>query len=1231
MDAAKRLYSFSLLDAEGPVDRIAFRDAGVRRDLERLVIDALRCQPGGTADVAESILNGAAVATHGTNNLTHLEALDRFREPNGAESPPMLRRFVELAGRPSRWGESFAAATEPDGTGVLFRILVQVELGTEPRQNDALPEVEFDESFGRGVTDDDDQRQILRDAVAAAVGYLCSVPHLQLSADRDHATRVRVFRGGLPWPFERDDDLPTATERRWLSETHTGASIGLPISLALLHAFLPHATSIEGPLCAATGEVGSEGSVDVVDHIEQKAAVAAQAELRFLYPSGNRRAGRSLHRHVAVATLADAAAEVLNLLDRSVDWFYRESHTSIYGRGDDDKMLHAAWRRAQEGDPRLVVVAGPSGLGKSKLASHFMRELLQDGVPTVYGRATEQLSQVFEPIVERLGDGLTPTELNEHAPWITSVVDPVGSAAPEGFHNVNAGQASVQQKSRWIASLVRYCAERRGLVVFIDDLQWAKEETWPVISQLLDRTYDVRLLIVATSRGDHALASRDADNLSKLRVAGVVDDINLAGLPVDTIQQWVEESALPLYPGSAAGLAQALLQVTAGEPVLIGNHLQRLKKVNGLLDLASTDLEAMVFEVGKDILSKRLRTFEGLQALKFASAVQGDEFSQQLLLETSLVDPAGLYSDLRRAQEEFFIRAARSGRFTFVHESTSVAVRSLMSPEEWATVNLGLARTWERRPENKKARLRVADLANHYAEAAPLLDGEGWARAQEYAVRAAEEAMGRVAYEAVLKYRKLALEAFCQTDVDDRHQEYAYLYEVGKAYAYNGLEPDARMFFGDAIDVAVEGNHSDLVIDATLAFAGPPEDPGMTDQRLLRYLKDAVDRSIDPADARRLRLQSRLTFETVLAARRGDDESMPDVIDILANAREAGDPVQLAWALLARMMGDWVKSDAPIDRLELATEMVEVAQACDEMDIVAWGHAFRVIHLLELGRRDDAERAADLLGDFGKEHAYGYARWAALALRPVFAFLDGRFQESRDLAKEAEEFRSDSVNSVVYRSTQECLAFSEEGDARAANRGISRVQDKIAESFPGMSSLVELASALSALELGDLGPARAIVDGLVASGIHWPENDILQLTRLALLTEICAGLSDVRLVPEVYRVLKDREGVVLVVALAIVCLGAVDRYLGVLAGLEQGWDVAEGHFERALRINGEDLRSPVWAGHTKLDYARMLTARGRTEDRERARTLARLAHEDAGRLGMGRLHRYAGMALTELA
>jgi DNA-binding CsgD family transcriptional regulator len=132
------------------------------------------------------------------------------------------------------------------------------------------------------------------------------------------------------------------------------------------------------------------------------------------------------------------------------------------------------------------------------------------------------------------------------------------------------------------------------------------------------------------------------------------------------------------------------------------------------------------------------------------------------------------------------------------------------------------------------------------------------------------------------------------------------------------------------------------------------------------------------------------------------------------------------------------------------------------------------------------------------------------------------------------------------------------------------------------------------------------LDGLRAS---------LWLASLVYLSDACSLLGDERLASLLYSKLEPHAGTNVQIGHLVACYGAADRYLGALAATLGEWEQAEGHFEASLELNRR-LGARTWLAHSEYEYARMLLARGRPEDRGAASTLLGHALTRAAEIGM---------------
>ncbi|MGH9225004.1 MAG: hypothetical protein ACRD2W_14790 [Acidimicrobiales bacterium] len=183
--------------------------------------------------------------------------------------------------------------------------------------------------------------------------------------------------------------------------------------------------------------------------------------------------------------------------------------------------------------------------------------------------------------------------------------------------------------------------------------------------------------------------------------------------------------------------------------------------------------------------------------------------------------------------------------------------------------------------------------------------------------------------------------------------------------------------------------------------------------------------------------------------------------------------------------------------------------------MVAWAHGFRVIYLLRLGRRAEAEGAAKDLPALGQDLHCGYARWGAAVLKPVFAHLDGRFDESLVLAEEARDLRRSAFNSHLYDGIQRILTHREQGRLEEVEGFMVELVGRLRENNIVGSTDVALNAALALpwCELGNLARGRTMFDKVVAMGIPNSVDDPARSAALSFLTDVSVALGDLRLAP----------------------------------------------------------------------------------------------------------------------
>ncbi|MGV3483473.1 MAG: serine/threonine-protein kinase PknK [Planctomycetaceae bacterium] len=203
--------------------------------------------------------------------------------------------------------------------------------------------------------------------------------------------------------------------------------------------------------------------------------------------------------------------------------------TSIWiGRDRELQILRAAWRQVREGEPQVVLVSGPSGMGKTALVDHFLARLRrEESVVVLRGRCYENEAVAyrgFDSVVDSLATYLRrlPTgEVERVLPLDTDmlcqlfpVMGEVAAVANRRSRLQGRHGDPRERRQKGIAALRElFCrlASFVSVVIFVDDLQQGDDDTAGIFRELLRRDQSPAALFLGTYR------SEDADSNECLR------------------------------------------------------------------------------------------------------------------------------------------------------------------------------------------------------------------------------------------------------------------------------------------------------------------------------------------------------------------------------------------------------------------------------------------------------------------------------------------------------------------------------------------------------------------------------------------------------------------------------------------------------------------------------------------------------------------------------------------
>jgi tetratricopeptide (TPR) repeat protein len=396
---------------------------------------------------------------------------------------------------------------------------------------------------------------------------------------------------------------------------------------------------------------------------------------------------------------------------------------------------------------------------------------------------------------------------------------------------------------------------------------------------------------------------------------------------------------------------------------------------------------------------------------------------------------------------------------------------------------------------------------------------------------------------------------------------------------------------------------------------------GASDRQVIPLLEEARAMLAEKQGAGPLR--ARVLAHLAVALRDQPDRGPRDVLsrEAVALARTLDDPSTLGYTLACRLNA-LMGPDDPQERLAIAGELWALGRAGQDTALEQAGVQHRAMVFLETGRMAEYREALDAAQRLAAELRQPAARFIATVANASLALLEGRFADAAALVESASRFGASSVpwDAVVFSRVQLFALRREDGRLGEMEPAIRRS----AAEFPTRPLFRCLLASLLA-ELGDQDGARSVFEELATDrfAIIPANNDLL--LSLAHLAEVAWFLRDAARGAVLHGLLLPYRG--LVVDTLETSTGAVDRYLGLTALATGDLETAERHLHDAVQLNARIGARP-WTARTQADLARLLLARDRPGDPERAAGLLAAALGTARRLGMAVFAERAGQDLA---
>ncbi len=453
------------------------------------------------------------------------------------------------------------------------------------------------------------------------------------------------------------------------------------------------------------------------------------------------------------------------------------SGDGFVGREQERLDIRMTLDRAATGSGGMLFLAGPPGIGASRLASEVAAEAARKGWWVLSGRCMEQAVAPlgsFRDVLAAAVAGTAARPLQDAAsgngPLLAQLVPGLrqklrGMAQPP---QVPADQLR-EHLFRATYEFLTACQGARPLLIVLDDLQWADDETVLLLRDLAERLGGNRMVILGTYWESDLDSARPfttaASRLLRRRRAQRITLGRLSDRDVEKMVAAMGEA--PLTPVQVTGIQAA----TEGNPLFIEHSYLYIAESEtmlgggGRVQASFTEEDLELANSVRGIIGRRLeRLSEPAQRMLVAAAVIGRDFDIPLLEAFGELSGHELRDAIDESTRSHFLRTVGPDRFRFSHDLVRQRVLAALPLPRLQAYHLAVADTLER-SYGKSANERAAEIAYHLYQAGTSADA---VRTSSYLAIAATNAMAVGAFEEALRLIERTLQLLPGDKIRDR-------------------------------------------------------------------------------------------------------------------------------------------------------------------------------------------------------------------------------------------------------------------------------------------------------------------------------------------------------------------------------------------------------------------------------------------------------------------------------
>ncbi|MBV8834849.1 MAG: AAA family ATPase [Acidobacteriaceae bacterium] len=350
----------------------------------------------------------------------------------------------------------------------------------------------------------------------------------------------------------------------------------------------------------------------------------------------------------------------------------RENTYAMVGRTEEWNALITAWQKAVERGPRVALISGEPGIGKTKLADEFYSWCSRNGHAVARSRCyAGQGQRSYSPLVELLRSDsvrmgwtkLASRQTVELARVIPEITAHLSGHEPWLSGDITRLPESMQRLRLYESLNAAIGGSAKPLLLFLDDMQWCDTDTFDWLATFLRSHEASRVLLLGTIRSEETEREHPFTAFAAwLRQADMLFEIALEPLNADqTAELAGREAAQPL--GSER--LSEIFRATRGNPLFV------LESVRA--GLQSSRVQAV-------IAARLARLSAAAYELATIASVVGRPFSVELIGKAADWDESSAFEALDELWRRRIVEGAGSAEYDFTHDLLRQAAYSELSP-----------------------------------------------------------------------------------------------------------------------------------------------------------------------------------------------------------------------------------------------------------------------------------------------------------------------------------------------------------------------------------------------------------------------------------------------------------------------------------------------------------------------------------------------------------------------